>query len=356
MGPAAITAMVLDALRASGAHVAHLDTRDERPIFHVDAFDLRNVRLGVQHTAQMLLASAHKVDLVFISLSQSRWGYFRDAVFMTIARLFRRRIVPYFHGAQFDVFYGRSNRLERWMIRRTLGWADAAVVLTPSLRGIFGPLVEPARVKVLENGLPDPFGDRIDEIIAERARRAVERPDAMRLLYLANDFGRKGACTAIRALAEPGLEGCELRMVGEPSPADEADARAAAAVAGVTDRVTLLGPLEGAAKFAEIESADAFVYPTEYDAQPLVVLEAMAGGLPVIASEHGGIPDTLGGAGALVPEDDPAAIADHLRRLLAEPSLRRQLGQAARDRYVANYTPALFDARLRALFAELLRG
>ncbi len=355
MGPAAITAMALDALRGSGADVSHLDTRDERPIFHVDAFDLRNVRLGLQHSAQMLLAARRKVDVVFISLSQSRWGYFRDAVFMTIARLFRRRIVLYFHGAQFDVFYSGSGRLERWMIRRTLRWADTAVVLTPSLRGIFGPLVDPARVRVLENGLPDPFGDRIDQVMAERDRRAAERPEAMRLLYIANDFGRKGARTAIRALAEPGLERCELRLVGEPSPGDEADARAAAAELGLADRVVLVGPLEGAAKFAEIEAADAFVYPTEYDAQPLVVLEAMAGGLAVVASTHGGVPDTLADTGMLVAPDDPAAIADQLRRLLADPQLRAQLGRAARDRYVSHYTPELFARRLRALFAELLR-
>jgi glycosyltransferase involved in cell wall biosynthesis len=62
----------------------------------------------------------------------------------------------------------------------------------------------------------------------------------------------------------------------------------------------------------------------------------------------------LGNAGLLVPAGDPQAIAAHVRRLLAEPATRRELGQAARDRYLANYTPELYDRRLRALFAELL--
>jgi glycosyltransferase involved in cell wall biosynthesis len=356
MGPSAQTELILGGLRAAGVRISHVDTRDERPIFNVGILDLRNVALGVLHAGQMLLAARRPVDLVYISISQSRWGYVRDAVLLAIARLFRRRIVVHFHGAQFQKFYACSGRFDRQLIQRTLSWVDAAIVLTPGLRNNFDGLIAPSRIRVLENAIPDPFPDGVGQLGARRQQRGEREAGALRLLYIANDFGAKGAETAIRSLAEPGLELCELRMIGEPSPEDLESATSLAARLGVRDRVFLLGLVEGAPKFAELAGADAFVYPTEYDAQPLVVLEAMAAALPIVASDHGGIPETLGGAGLLVPEADHRALAERVRRLIDEPQERSRLGRAARERYLERYTPELFKERLRMLFAELLRA
>lgn len=354
MGPSAQTQLILAGLSAAGAEVSHVDTRDERPIFNVGIFDLRNIRLGLLHSAQALAAARRPVDLVYVSISQSRWGYVRDAVVLAIARLLRRRIVVHFHGAQFEKFYEASSALERHVIERTLSWAEAAIVLTPRLRRVFDGLVAPDRLRVLENAIPDPFPDGVEELRANRAGRAQHSPRALRLLYIANDFGAKGAETAIRALAEPGMDRCELRMIGEPSPTDRARATELAERLGVGDRVILLGLVEGSLKFTELANADAFVYPTEYDAQPLVLLEAMAAGLPIVASDHGGVPETIGEAGWLVGEGDPGAVAERLRTLIDRPGLRSDLSAAARKRYLARYTPAHFETRLTELFGPLI--
>lgn len=356
MGPSAQTVLILAALERAGARVSHVDTRDERPIFNVGIFDVRNIALGLLHSAQTFNAARRPVDLVYISISQSRWGYVRDAVMLAIARGLRRRIVVHFHGAQFDKFYASSTRLERWVIARTLGWVEVAIVLTPGLRAVFDGLVAPERIRVIENAIPDPFPDQVDGLIASRQHRARADALSMRLLYIANDFGAKGAATAVRALAQPGLESCRLRMIGEPSPTDEAEIRSLAKRLEVEERVVLLGLVEGKTKFAELAAADAFVYPTEYDAQPLVVIEALAAGLPVIASTHGGVPETVRDAAWLVGEGDYRAIAQHLRRLIEEPEERSRLAAAARARYLERYTPELFDGRVAELFGELTKA
>jgi glycosyltransferase involved in cell wall biosynthesis len=86
---------------------------------------------------------------------------------------------------------------------------------------------------------------------------------------------------------------------------------------------------------AWLAAADVLVLPSIYEELGSVLLEAMAAGLPVVASAVGGIPDTLGDAGRLVPPRDPAALAAAVDELLDHPALAAQLGDAARRRATA---------------------
>ncbi|MEU9509757.1 glycosyltransferase family 4 protein [Micromonospora sp. NPDC048170] len=107
---------------------------------------------------------------------------------------------------------------------------------------------------------------------------------------------------------------------------------------GLADRVRLVGPCTGAALDAEYAAADLLVLASRRETYGMVVTEALARGVPVLATAAGGLPEALGRApdgtapGLLVPPDDPAALAGALRRWLAEPDLRRFLRRAARGR------------------------
>ena len=84
---------------------------------------------------------------------------------------------------------------------------------------------------------------------------------------------------------------------------------------------------------ALLRTADVFVVPSRWpDPSPLTVGEALATGLPVIASRIGGIPEALGSAGILVPPDDPTALAVALRELIDDSGRRAVLAAAARKR------------------------
>lgn len=355
MGPAISTQMVCSALEDAGASVIHVNTQDRRTVFNTGLLDLHNARLALAHAAKLAWRTATQpVGLVYVPISQNRWGFARDALLLVIARLLRCPAAVHLRGAKLQDFYHSRGPIERWILRRTLGWSAIAIALTPSLRSVYDELVPRERIRVLENAIEDPWPRGAEGLIEERARRAERDPGAMRLLYVANDFATKGAETVVRALSDPGLQRASLRMVGAPPREVAEGIRRLAAELGVGDRVELLGGLEGRAKLEQYEWADAFAYPTENDGQPLVVIEAMAAGLPIVASTFGGIPETVRDTASLVPPGESQAVAQALRKLLERPAQRRELGEAARKRFLAHYTPEPYRRRVVELFGEAL--
>ena len=355
VGPAVGIEMIRAAFERAGARVLHVNTQDRRSVFNTGVLDLRNVRLALLHAARTaMLIARERPDLVYVPISQVRWGYVRDAVLMTILRLTRRPFVAHTNGARFQDFYGGAGRLEQLMIRRTLAWASRGIVLTPNLSHVFDGLVPGARVRILEYAIPDPYPLGDHALAEARRARAESAPRALRLLYLANDWASKGALTLIRSLSYPGLEDVELRLAGDPRQRDLDATRALADELGVAARVTILGSVSGETKEEQFEWADALVHPTDNDAQPIAIIEAMAAGLPVVTTPIGGIAHTVGPAGVLVPPRDPERLAGAIRSLVDDPDLRLRLGRASRAQFVAHYTPEPFQERFVALFGELV--
>ena len=114
--------------------------------------------------------------------------------------------------------------------------------------------------------------------------------------------------------------------------------RSAARDVGLGDRVCFTGPRSGARLDRSYAAADLMVLPSRAETYGMVVTEALARGLPVVAAEVGGVTEALGhGAdgirpGLLVPPDDPATLAGALRAWLGDVELRKRLRQAARER------------------------
>lgn len=163
---------------------------------------------------------------------------------------------------------------------------------------------------------------------------------ASELLCVAAVTPRKGQDLLLEALA--GLAGRPWRCVCA-GPLDRARAhldrvRRLARDRDLDDRVRLVGPRTGADLAAAYDRADLVVLPSRAETYGMVVTEALARGVPVVATEVGGVPEALGHApggarpGMLVPPADPGALGRALRRWLDEPATRCRLRQAARAR------------------------
>jgi glycosyltransferase involved in cell wall biosynthesis len=105
---------------------------------------------------------------------------------------------------------------------------------------------------------------------------------------------------------------------------------------------------------AFMQSLDVFVLPSLAEGTPNSIVEAMAHGLPVIATEVGGIPDLLTPeTGILVPPGDRARLAEAMCRLAADPALRASMGRAAREHYLKLSSPAAVLPMLQSTYLRL---
>ena len=150
----------------------------------------------------------------------------------------------------------------------------------------------------------------------------------------------KGHDVLVQALARIVDRSWRCACVGslERDPQFAAGVRAHARNAGLGDRISFPGPRTGADLERSYDGADLMVLPSRAETYGMVIAEALARGLPVIASEVGGVPEALGhGAdgtrpGLLVASGDAEALGDALRTWLSEPALRGRLRLAARER------------------------
>ena len=190
-----------------------------------------------------------------------------------------------------------------------------------------------------------PCGVDLEHFTPDGSTRASpsipERRTRYRLLSVGRLVPRKGYDTGIEALTR--LPETEFLIAGDVDavPAPEHDRLVAVAERlGVADRVRLIGQVAREDMPALLRSADLVVCSQWYEPFGIVPLEAMACGVPVVASAVGGMLDTVVDSvtGALVPPRDPAALAEVIGTLLASPSRRAELARAGLQRVRSRYS------------------
>ncbi|WOP17204.1 glycosyltransferase family 4 protein [Raineyella sp. LH-20] len=181
------------------------------------------------------------------------------------------------------------------------------------------PRLRPAAV-VIPNGVDiqrfHPVGPAERAVLRGRLGLPVDRTLAV---FVGHEFDRKGLPLALAALVD--RPGTDLVVVGG-TPAMIAAARHRAVTLGVAERVHFVGRQDDPVPW--IQAGDVFVLPSAYEANALVLLEALACGLPVIATRVGFAPDLLDGRNGLLIDRDAGSLATALRRLdeLPEDSWR----------------------------------
>jgi glycosyltransferase involved in cell wall biosynthesis len=159
----------------------------------------------------------------------------------------------------------------------------------------------------------------------------------------------KAADDALAAFAAAGIAGTRLSVVGDgpDRPALEAQARAL----GLAGRVTFHGALPDA--WRVLPAFDALLLSSRSEGTPMVLLEAMHAGVPIVATAVGGVPDLVGDGALLAPADDPAALGRALARALTDPDGSRARAAAARARLDTDFAPDAWIDRHLDLYRRL---
>jgi L-malate glycosyltransferase len=239
---------------------------------------------------------------------------------LLIGRLYRVPVVVTEHYTGFGrgLITGSERRLARFAFEH----ADLTAPVSRDLESTLREVAPKARMEVVANVVDtDAFSPP-----ASRAP-ATERPALLNVAALAE---KKGHVHLLRALTE--LPGAELTIVGDGEL--RAELEAAAVELGVAGRVRFLGerPKEEVARL--MREADLFVLPSLAENLPVVLIEAMASGLPSVATEVGGVGEMLDDdSGVLVAPGDSAALVAGIRRALGTSFDPEAMAERARARY-----------------------
>jgi glycosyltransferase involved in cell wall biosynthesis len=250
------------------------------------------------------------------------------------------------------------------LLRRKMRAARFVVTCTDANREHLLSIEPRAHVHCVYHGLNAEFAELLCESNGAARPSMPNERKRLRALGVGRLVEKKGfdvmveACGILRRRDVP----FEAVIVGEHGE-HEAEIRRRIDALGLRDSVRLAGPMEQSRLYEEYKSAGVFCLPCrvlengDRDGIPNVLMEAMACGLPVVTTPVSGIPEIIkdGVNGRLVPPDDPAALADALLGLDADPRLAESLSIEARATVRERFDGERFAAELAALFREVLR-
>jgi glycosyltransferase involved in cell wall biosynthesis len=279
-------------------------------------------------------------------------GYRADVVDAAVARRTGLPTVSTVHGFTGG---GVRNRLYEWAQRRALRRFEAVVAVSRSLAGeLESNGISPARLHTIPNARARPR----DLLGRQEARSQFGVSDeAFHVGWIGRVSGEKGPDTMLASLRHLQSEGRipELRATFIGDGRDRRALEAETERLGLADRVTWAGLVPDAARL--LRAFDLVVLSSRTEGTPIVALEAMTVGVPLVATRVGGVPDLTGRKGArLVPPDNPVALAEAIRRVHLNPDDARDRARIAQDRIREIAAPQAWAARYINVYEGVLGG
>jgi glycosyltransferase involved in cell wall biosynthesis len=269
-----------------------------------------------------------------------------DVVDAGVARSLGVPTVTTVHGSS---RLGGITRLYEWLEFALFPRFDAVIAVSrPLVRSLrrFG--VARDRIHVIPNG----WNGRVPQSDRAAARAALAVPrDQFVIGWVGRLIPVKGADIFLHALAYLSHMTIAVSIIGDG--AERVRLEQLSRSLGLGKRVTFHGQLDDASRF--FPAFDAFVLSSRSEGTPLVLPEAIAAGVPVIATTVGGVPDLLGPDGALlVPSEQPAALAHAILATYADPDAAQQRAGAARNRLETVFGPRQWLERYEQVYNTCL--
>ncbi|ALA61144.1 glycosyltransferase family 4 protein [Nitrospira moscoviensis] len=349
-GVSVATEAVLKSALRERFRLEHLDLSDRRGIQHVDKPDLHDVVLFLKQWWRLIaMLREERPAVTYLPLSQSTIGFLRDSFLILPAWLSGSQVVLHLHGGNFRTWYDSRWFLMKASVRMVLRRVSYVAVLGESLRHVFDGLMAPYRIAVVPNGISWP--------VVRKLPHEPHKPRRFRILHLSTLSRLKGALVLLSAIPIIVKVRRDVEFILAGPWSDEEDRRQAEAMIarhGLTGHVVFTGPVSTLDHKRSIySSADLFVFPgVQQEGQPLVVLEAMASGLPVLFTDRGCLRDTVteGECGLEVRSGDPKHLAEQILWFLDRPEEIERMGRNARQRFERFYTSERFVRHVGDLF------
>ena len=294
-----------------------------------------------------------KPDLCYLALTVSGLAFYRDVITVALLKIFGVKRIYHLHNK--GVAPRQNHPVYRPLYRFIFKDADV-ILLSKFLYEDVKHFVPENKIHICPNGIPDSISSSKFEIpnSIPRTRDQVSTGilPVVKILFLSNLIESKGVFVLLEACAMLKSKGItfQLDFIGGEGDISREQFEEKLQQLGLQGIAIYHGKKYGGEKHLAFSEADIFAFPTFYDNEcfPLVLLEAMQFGLPVVSTYEGGIRDMVddGKTGFLVPQKDVVSLAGKLETLIADPVLREQMGDAGHLKYKNEFTLKHFEKKL----------
>lgn len=285
-----------------------------------------------------------RYELCYVALAFHK-SLLKDAPFVLLCKLFRRRVVIHLHGK--GASQDAKSTFYRWLLKATFK-NTKVILLSWRLYPEVEQFVKREDVSICPNGIPT--------VNYEYKERNNPVP---RLLFLSNLIVSKGVLVlldALKILKDKGyyfacdFVGGETNEIDAKRFSEEVEKRE-------LNRLTVYhGKKYGDEKEQMFDRAEIFVFPTFYNNEcfPLVILEAMQHGQPVVTTDEGAIPDEVkdGENGLISKRQDAKSLAKCIGQLLNDPDLRVRMGEDGYKKFHQYFTIDAFESNMKNLLVK----
>ena len=291
----------------------------------------------------------NKYNFIYITLSPTGSAFVKDSFLILLGRLFSLKVIIHLHGKGINKYLQNSNKI----ILKFYNWVfknSYVIHLSNSLMKDIELISSYKKQFVVPNGIPIKISD------VKKNNKEVS------ILHLSNLIESKGGLTLLKAvnvLLTEKTSNFHLNVVGAWGDEDyKIRFQSYLKNNNLESVVSVHGALFGKEKHEILSSSHIFVLPTYYPNEcfPLTILEALQAGLPVISSFEGAIPEIIEEAinGFLVDSQNEIELANKIKLLIESETLRKSMGQKARESYQTKFAFSIFENNLLNVFKEVL--
>lgn len=347
MGPAIATQIILNSSLNNEFNLVHLDTRMNTDVATMGRWSFskmfRSFGIYVEFIKKI---KQHQPQIILVPISQTTMGFFKDAPFIWLGKMMGKKVLIQLRGSNFNNWIVSASTLTKSVVKTTLKKCVGVIVLGNNLKHLFKNYFAPEHIFVVPNGA--------------NYQLQAKNTTALNVLYLANFLPSKSFDDVLKALVilkQKGITNFNFQAAGAWDNETFKQQCLAIIKENQLTNVELFPPQSGAAKMQLFANAAVFVFcPKMPEGHPWVMVEAMANGLPIIATDQGAIIESVieGKNGFIVPAESPEKIAEKLELLINDAELRNQFSKNSKQFYNTNFTEEKMVENLAKVFNSVL--
>lgn len=356
IGPTLANEIILNSALTEHYEVIHLDTSLNTDFDSLGRFSWRSLGIAIKSYYSLYrIIRSQRPALLYLQTTQSTLAYIKDSFYVLIASLLGLKVVGHLRGSEFKHWWQNSNWLVKRYVKCMQKRITRQIVLGKNLVPLYADVMPKRRVAVVPNGknLPATWNPKLS------SQFSPPKGEPLTLLFLSNLRSRKGALETLEAFRLLcSITTAPLKLILAGAPRDQE------IVTGVADflhrnpelNIEVPGQVLSEKKWELFCLADIFVFPpTQPEGHPWVLVEALAAGLPVIATDQGAIVESvLHGENGYISTGEAKDIAKYLALLIESPSLREDFSLRSRELYVNAFTEECMVNGLCKVFKQAL--